>query len=351
MTTLLKELMFTFMMNLSSNSSKENGKRKEKGYHCSYCEKAFENSQVLGDHQRLYEVEIKQDNNQMIHFQNSKDVTKSNPGHGDALMKALSRGTTNNPYVTKGNYYGGYSREDHNSLFIPPNYSSARTDNASLVTSIQYKETIPFSQSVDYPIYMSSFSNHIGGASSSINHQFDASNPQFFIDSFSKPFKSNFWKNEHNDPNLTYPVLVRNSSLPGYHMADFSLWNFNTNKFPSPIEPNVVDTQINFVGSNNSYSYNVDQIYEKVKNHYRDEVQEKIPMMNPPKRPNINFGPLVNHGIEMLQKKEAWFSTKETKLKAVKAIFGKDEGKNASTSKSANFIKEQEVDLDLSLHL
>ncbi|KAG4990395.1 hypothetical protein JHK87_023852 [Glycine soja] len=225
---------------------------------------------------------------------------------------------------------------------MPPNYSSARTDNASLVTSIQYKETIPFSQSVDYPIYMSSFSNHIGGASSSINHQFDASNPQFFIDSFSKPFKSNFWKNEHNDPNLTYPVLVRNSSLPGYHMADFSLWNFNTNKFPSPIEPNVVDTQINFVGSNNSYSYNVDQIYEKVKNHYRDEVQEKIPMMNPPKRPNINFGPLVNHGIEMLQKKEAWFSTKETKLKAVEAIFGKDEGKNASTSKSANFIKEQE---------
>ncbi|RZB90439.1 uncharacterized protein LOC114425652 isoform X1 [Glycine soja] len=343
--------MFTFMMNLSSNSSKENGKRKEKGYHCSYCEKAFENSQVLGDHQRLYEVEIKQDNNQMIHFQNSKDVTKSNPGHGDALMKALSRGTTNNPYVTKGNYYGGYSREDHNSLFMSPNYSSARTDNASLVTSIQYKETIPFSQSVDYPIYMSSFSNHIGGASSSINHQFDASNPQFFIDSFSKPFKSNFWKNEHNDPNLTYPVLVRNSSLPGYHMADFSFWNFNTNKFPSPIEPNVVDTQINFVGSNNRYSYNVDQIYEKVKNHYRDEVQEKIPMMNPPKKPNINFGPLVNHGIEMLQKKEAWFSTKETKLKAVEAIFGKDEGKNASTSKSANFIKEQEVDLDLSLHL
>lgn len=134
-------------------------------------------------------------------------------------------------------------------------------------------------------------------------------------------------------------------------MADFSLWNFNTNKFPSPIEPNVVDTQINFVGSNNSYSYNVDQIYEKVKNHNRDEVQEKIPMMNPPKMPNINFGPLVNHGIEMLQKKEAWFSTKETKLKAVEAIFGKDEGKNASTSKSANFIKEQEVDLDLSLHL
>ena len=38
--TLLKELMFTFMMNLSSNSSKENGKRKEKGYHCSYCEKS-----------------------------------------------------------------------------------------------------------------------------------------------------------------------------------------------------------------------------------------------------------------------------------------------------------------------
>lgn len=56
--TLLKELMFTFMMNLSSNSSKENGKRKDKDYRCSYCEKVFD-SQDLRGHQREHEVEIK----------------------------------------------------------------------------------------------------------------------------------------------------------------------------------------------------------------------------------------------------------------------------------------------------
>lgn len=45
-------------MNLSSNSSKENGKRKDKDYRCSYCEKVFD-SQDLRGHQREHEVEIK----------------------------------------------------------------------------------------------------------------------------------------------------------------------------------------------------------------------------------------------------------------------------------------------------
>jgi len=38
----------------------------------------------------------------MIHFQNSKEVTKSNPPRGNAVMKALPGGTPNNPYVIKG---------------------------------------------------------------------------------------------------------------------------------------------------------------------------------------------------------------------------------------------------------
>ncbi|KAL5158033.1 hypothetical protein HKD37_15G042596 [Glycine soja] len=110
-------------------------------------------------------------------------------------------------------------------------------------------------------------------------------------------------------------------------MANFGLSNFNTNKFPIPIETSVIDTQMHFAGSNNSYSYNMDQFSEKVKNYNRYEVQEKISMMNPPKRSNINFSPLVNHGIEMLQKKEALFSTKNAKLEAIDAIAVKDEGK------------------------
>lgn len=100
-------------------------------------------------------------------------------------------------------------------------------------------------------------------------------------------------------------------------MANFGLSNFNTNKFPIPIEPSVIDTQMHFAGSNNSYSYNMDQFSE---NYNRYEVKEKISLMNPPKRPNINFAPLVNHGIEMLQKKAALFSTKNAKLEAIDAI-------------------------------
>ncbi|KAG4949066.1 hypothetical protein JHK82_042260 [Glycine max] len=60
----------------------------------------------------------------MIHFQNSKEVTKSNPPRGNAVMKALPGGTPNNPYVIKGNYYGDNSQESHNSLLLPPNYYS-----------------------------------------------------------------------------------------------------------------------------------------------------------------------------------------------------------------------------------
>ncbi|RZC16191.1 hypothetical protein D0Y65_009462 [Glycine soja] len=247
--------------------------------------------------------------------------------------------------VTKGNCYGGNSQGDHNSLFIPPNYSFTRTNNESLVATIPNKWTIPFSQYVNHPIYMGSSNNHIGHApsvSSGISHQFDASNSQFFIDDFSIPFRSKFQNIKPNGIHLSYPIFVRNPSLPGYHMTERGL-----SIFPDSLKPFFVDTQTHSVSLNN-----IHQICERVKKHNRDKVQEKSSMMNPPKRPNINYGPLVYHEREMLQKNETLFSTKDAKLKDIDAIVFNDEGKIGSTSRSKNNVKEQEDDdLDLSLHL
>ena len=192
---------------------------------------------------------------------------------------------------------------------------------------------------------MGSSNNHIGHApsvSSGISHQFDASNSQFFIDDFTIPFRSKFQNIKPNGSHLPYPISVRNPSLPGYHMTERGL-----SIFPDFIKPFFVDTQTHSISLNN-----IHQIYERVKKHNRDEVQEKSSMMNPPKRPNINYGPLVCHEREMLQKNESLFSTKDAKLKAIGAIVFNDEGKIGSTSESKNNTKEQEDDdLDLSLHL
>ncbi|RDY02809.1 hypothetical protein CR513_13686, partial [Mucuna pruriens] len=320
--SLLKVLIFTSMMNFSSTSDKGNAKGKEKGYKCSYCEKVFDNYQGLGGHQRVHESKIKQLFHQMIHFHNSADITKSNPEHGNVSKK--------------GNYHDDNSQQDHNSLFMSPNFSSIRTNDASLEASIQAN-------------------NHIGHApspSSVVNHQFHTSNSQLFVDNFLDPFGSNFGENSHNDNNLPYPVFVRNPSFPGYHMPEFGLPNIATNKFPSSIDSSVFfNTQANSVGSDNSYYYNMDQVSERVKNHNRDEVKEKIVMISPPKRPNINSDRPVNHEREMLQKKETLFPTKDAMPETEDAIVLKDEENHGSTSKSTNHVKEQEVDLDLSLHL
>ncbi|KAG4971282.1 hypothetical protein JHK85_037703 [Glycine max] len=332
-------------MNTSSAFDKENAKGKEKCNCCSYCDRAFDNYEGLEDHKKMHEAEFKRLVNQSNPFHNSMDITKPIFGYGNVSMKTLYGGTTINPCVTKGNCYGGNSQGDRNSLFIPPNYSFTRTNNESLVATIPTKGTIPFSQYVNHPIYMGSSNNYIGhtpSASSGISHQFDASNSQFFIDDFTIPFRSKFQNIKPNGSHLPYPISVRNPSLPGYHMTERGL-----SIFPYSIKPFFVDTQTHSISLNN-----IHQIYERVKKHNRDEVQEKSSMMNPPKRPNINYGPLVCHEREMLQKNESLFSTKDAKLKAIGAIVFNDEGKIGSTSESKNNTKEQEDDdLDLSLHL